>query len=287
MAQQDPLYSQYMFNGLVLNPAYAGSRESASLTLIARRQWTGLDGAPSTGSLSFHSPSRNDRNGYGFTFVYDQFTPVRRMDFRGSYALRIPLGKSWLSVGVQGGFDQIKADFNTVSVKNPNDPAFSGNVFNILRPAAGTGIYFRSDNVYAGFSVPNVIPYSLHPKVAETLESRRYTHYLLTGGLVLPLGSAVKFKPSFLARMVAGAPVSLDLNGSFLFAEKLWIGGSWRMKDALVGILELNITPQLRLGYAYDYSISGLGSYQRGGHEFMLGFDFGVEKDRMLSPRNF
>ncbi len=286
-AQQDPHFSQYMFNGLVLNPAYAGSRDVLSTTLIYRNQWAGMDGAPKTGTFSIHAPSADQNHGFGLSFVSDNIGASSDATINLSYAYRIKVGKkARLALGLQGMVMNYKLATSEVRTGGPGDPAYTGQDVNLWMPNAGAGLYLNSDRYYAGFSVPHLISNKLNGDVAG-LDSKRYMHSNLTAGAVFRLGNSVKFKPSFLLKMAPASPLSLDLNASFLFKEMLWLGVSYRTQDAVVFILELQATRQLRIGYAYDLNTSALNAYNSGSHELMIGFDFNFGKKSMISPRYF
>lgn len=292
-AQQDPQYSQYMFNGLVINPAYAGSRGFFSATLLAREQWMGLEGAPSTQSFSFHGTSRNRRNGYGFSLVNDKIGVTNNLNLNAAYALRILLGEnSAISLGLQGSMTNYRANFNDVRLDygaDPQitDPAFTGNEINRWLPNAGAGVYFQTPNFYLGASTPRIIQHDLTQNNGSGSIAKQSPHYFFTTGAMFRLGDNVQLRPSVMAKYQPAAPWQFDLNVHFLFAERLWLGASYRTEDALIFMAELQITKQFRIGYAYDMTTSELSDYNNGSHEFMLGFDFDFEKSKMVSPRYF
>lgn len=295
-AQQDPQYSQYMFNGLVLNPAYAGSREYFSATFLYRAQWLGMDGGPRTQSLGIHAPSANLRHGFGLNFFNDKVGVSSATSLRLAYAFRIPIGeRANLSLGLEGSFENFRNNYSQLRIVQPNGSPADG-VFTdtpdsrLWAPNVGTGAYFQSKHLYLGASVPRLLT------VAETERDNqngiadnggRLPQYLFTGGGMIPLGRSVKFKPSFLVKATANSPVSVDLNGSFLFADMIWVGASYRINDAAVFMLELWPAKNLRIGYAYDLTISELADYNSGSHEFMIGFDFDWYKKNYISPRYF
>jgi type IX secretion system PorP/SprF family membrane protein len=285
LAQQDPHYSQYMFNGLVLNPAYAGSREQVSINALYRRQWAGLDGAPTTQSLSVHGPSRNLRHGFGLSLFNDAIGATRQMNVSATYAFRIAMGeKAHLALGLQGSLLNYRADFASIKLKDPNDPAYTNENINLLLPNAGAGIYFNTQSFYAGVSVPHLFNHNLTDDASDAVQS---LHVQGTAGVILKVSDQVKFKPSTMIKYVPGAPVTLDLNANFLFADRFWLGAGYRRGESVVGMVEWWITKQLRLGYAYDYLLNDLNKVSNGSHEIMLGFDFSFDKRKMVSPRYF
>ncbi|MEM0996920.1 MAG: type IX secretion system membrane protein PorP/SprF [Bacteroidota bacterium] len=292
--QQDPMYSQYMFNHLALNPAYAGKDGFLSTTLIFRRQWAGIEGAPETASFALHAPSRNDRHGYGIQLYNDQIGVTRNTTVNLNYAFRIQLGENArLALGILGALTNYNANLNGVrtgSDIDPStgpDPAFVGNDINLLIPNAGAGIFFHTKRFYLGASAPRLIEQDLaeDETVSQAIQSR---HYFATTGLVIGAdNAAVKFRPSILAKYQPAAPLQFDFNAHFLFADRFWLGASYRLEDALVFMAEINLSRWLRVGYAYDYTLSDLSTYTTGSHEFMLGFDLNFQKRSMISPRYF
>lgn len=291
-AQQDPQYSQYMFNGLVLNPAYAGSRGHFSAVLLAREQWAGMEGAPSTQSISLHGTSRNRKHGFGFSLQNDKIGITSNTGVSAVYAFRIAVAEeSFLSFGLQGSLDNYRANFNDVRLDyetDPqiSDPAFTGNQVNLLLPNAGAGVYFHTRHFYLGASTPKLIRQNLYDSNTGS-QAVQSPHYFFTGGLVLNLSDAVKFKPSVLAKYQPASGMQFDLNAHFLLADRLWLGASYRTEDAMVFMAEFQLTQVFRIGYAYDWTTSRLNRYENGSHEFMLGLDLDVKRSKMISPRYF
>lgn len=289
MAQQEPMYSMYMFNGLAINPAYAGSREQASFTMLHRAQWVGIDQAPSTSSFSMHAPTADLHHGWGVSVIDDRAGFTNDFYANFTYAYRIHVSEhARLALGLQGGFDYYRVRLSDIAVWDNNDPAFLQGDFRKVLPTAGTGIYFNSRYFYAGASVPNFIPSRIFDPYYESLEGRRRTHYFVTSGIVLPIGRGVKFKPSMLLRYTNATPISLDLNASFLFKDIIWLGASLRNTKDLGLMMEVNPTPSLRFGYLYEYKGSNsVVAVSTSTHEFMLGFDLSFRKNKMISPRLF
>ena len=289
LGQQDPQYSQYMFNGLAYNPAYAGSRDALSGTLLLRKQWVQLDGAPSTGSFSLHGPSRNERHGFGIQLVHDRLGVTRQNFLTGSYAFRFPLGPGRLALGLEGGLRQFQNRYSDVVTVNP-DQINPGVNLTAWLPSAGTGLYYSTERFYMGLSVPNFIAgkyFRYKDQTAQSLASTQRTHYFGTMGVVIPLGSNVEFKPSVVAKYVQNAPFEMDFNAAFLFRQRLWLGAGYRTGDALIFMLEYFTPGGLRLGYAYDYTVTRLNQVNTGSHELMLGFDLAPRKTKIITPRYF
>lgn len=290
VAQQDAMYSQYMFNMMGVNPAYAGSRGVLSATAMYRKQWVGMDGAPETATFSFDMPTRNDKVGLGVQLFNDRIGVTTTNGFYGTYAYRIRFEeKGTLSIGLQGGVSNYKADLTKVDLIDNNDPAFSQNI-NVMLPSFGAGIYYSSDKLYAGFSIPNLVKSYLRKDqlyYSADVIAKKYMHFFVIAGYVFTLSDALKLKPSTLVKVVRGAPVQVDVNANLWLKDIVSIGASYRTGDAVSGMLEIQATNQIRIGYAYDQTISRLVKYNQGTHEIMLRFEFGWEKGKVLSPRYF
>ena len=289
-AQQDAMYTQYMFNMMGVNPGYAGSRGILSATAMYRRQWVGLDGAPETASFSFDMATPNKKVGLGIQAFKDKIGVTNTSGFSATYAYRIRFRNSGtLAVGLQGGFSNYKANLTKVDLIEGDDPAFMQNI-NAILPSFGAGIYYNTDRFYAGFSIPNLVKSYLRKDQVyyETdVIAKKYMHFFFIAGYVFDLGESLKLKPSTLVKAVQGAPVQVDINANLWIKDVVSFGASYRTKDAVAGMFEVQVTNQLRIGYAYDYSISNLVKYNQGTHELMLRYEFGWEKGKVLSPRYF
>lgn len=281
-AQQDPVFSQYMFNMLAINPAYAGSRDVASLTATYRRQWVNLDGAPQSGLVSFDGPIAKKNIGIGVQAYYDQVGIFKNIGGAAQFAYRLRLGKGILSFGVQGSITQAQADWTKVQTTTP-DVAFSSN-YNKMVGNAGAGLYYNTDRWYVGFSVPRILENKLN---ANSSEARTARHYYLTGGVVIGLSSAVKLKPSVLVRAVESGPLSFDVNLNVWIIDRIGIGASYRYGDGVLGMLEIQASPRFRIGYAYDMALTSIRGNSSGTHEAMLRYEFGFDKKKVISPRYF
>ncbi len=286
--QQEAMFTQYMFNGLALNPAYAGSHESLSATVLFRDQWTGLGGAPTTQTFSLHSPIRNAKIALGLQVIHDKITVFNQYGVNGSYAYRIFTNKGTLSMGLQVGFTSYNADLTELEPQNPNDNVFNVDI-NKMMPNLGAGVYYYTDKFYAGVSVPQLIQNSLDEEVIELdSDAHQERHYFLTSGYMFELSPSVKLKPNFLLKVVEGAPVELDLNANVLFNEVLWLGLSWRSMADFDALLELQLTDQLLLGYSYDFaSTTDLRRVNSGSHELMINYRFRYAKNKVVTPRYF
>ncbi|KAB8151190.1 type IX secretion system membrane protein PorP/SprF [Kordia sp. TARA_039_SRF] len=287
-AQQDPQYTQYMYNMAVINPAYAGSREGISLGALYRNQWTGFDGAPRTFTFFGHSPVGKNV-GLGLSLISDQIGPVKETNTYVDFAYTLNLGGAHkLAFGIKGGLTF--HDIGLLSQVNPTlidqgDEAFSSNVnettFNI-----GAGVFYYSDNYYLALSVPNFLQ-GKHLDVNGRAFGSEVQHYFLTGGYVFQASPNTKIKPSFLVKSAFGAPTSFDLNLNALFYEKFEIGASYRLDDSFSGMVNFAINPRLRIGYAYDAVTSEISSVANASHEVFLLFDLYFPRKISRSPRYF
>ncbi len=301
-AQQDAEYSMYMFNGLYLNPAYAGSQDVISTTALYRHQWVGIEGAPRSGSVAIHSPFRRDQYAIGGVFSFDKLGLDQTYSFYLDYAYRLRFKKGLrLSFGIQAGGQYYKNNLTEASL-NTSDLSFANNR-SLFLPNVGFGVYLYNKKFYIGASAPHVLNMSLGEgwsnAADRTTVARLYNHYLITAGVVIGKEEAiVKFKPSTLIKVVKGAPISMDVTASFLFVNRFWLGASYRLGigknsnkkmvsrgNRIVGLTEFKITPQFRIGYAYDYEFDVSKGYQKGTHEVMLGYEFGFDKTRFVTPR--
>lgn len=296
-AQQDAQYSMYMFNGLAVNPAYAGSRDRPIVLALYRHQWAGFgDGVPRTAVIAAHSPLMNDRVGLGLSIASDNIGVTNMTNVTASYAYRLPVGKSklWkgkLSFGLNAQFNNYRHRWSEITATTGGDPSFSQNSQNVFSPNFGAGIYYKTDKFYIGASIPHMLNTSTRDKVklaGTDLTARMYRHYFFTGGAIFKLNENLQLRPSVLFKYVDNAPFQGDYNVSLLIKEALWVGASFRTSFqepvAVLGMVEYMFVKGLRLGYAYDHTLSDIGSYQSGSHEIMLSYEFG-KKDKYLSPR--
>jgi type IX secretion system PorP/SprF family membrane protein len=288
-AQQDPHYTQYMYNMNVMNPAYAGSKESLSGGILYRKQWVEIEDAPSTGTFFIHSPVGKNV-GLGLSVVNDKIGPVEETNVYGDFSYTLNLGgQHRLALGIKAGATFHKVDFNTIY---PTLPDVEDGVFGSSNPSetlfnVGAGAFYYTEKYYLALSVPNLfkgkyLDYDGNSYGAEAI------HYFFTGGYVFELSPNVKFKPSFMVKSSFDAPTSLDLSANFLFRERLEIGASYRLEDSFGAMINFAVIPNvLRIGYAYDYIVSDLDVTTSASHEFMLLFDITSSKKVSRSPRYF
>ncbi len=312
-AQQEPMFTKYMFNSLIFNPAYAGSKDYLSIGLLHRTQWYEIEGAPHTQTLTAHTPLRNERVGVGFSLVNDIIGPSKTTGANLIYSYRIPIGNSKLCIGLQGGLESYRADWSSLNLENITDPSFQTNVSKLL-PNFGAGLYFYNRSFYIGASVPHLVEYDLRQEQDLEIYARQVRHYYFMTGLAIPLnGDALIFKPSILVKNVGldksaskleafkniGAPNEFDIDISFLFQETLWLGASFRSAFNAFGKEKLSsydsadiwlsylMKNGFRIGAAYDYPLTELSNVTSGAFEIMLGYEFNFKEKRIVTPRYF
>ncbi len=285
-AQQDAIYSQYMFNPFAINPAYAGSRDALSAVILGRQQWAGLDGAPFTGSVAIHGPIKASGLAGGFNIIHDELGPTSTNGafLTGAYHLKLSKGK--LAFGLRGGLISSTFDYNKL---NYNQPDNYSNIGAITEggPSFDFGMYYYTQKFFAGLSTTHIGTNTFDHSVNDTLNANIVfdQHYMLASGLAIEVNDNFVFKPSIMAKYVQGAPLNVDVNMSFLFKKVFWFGMSYRHGSALTFITEYNITDWMRLGYSYDLVLNRLKRFNSGSHELFIGFDFLMRKDKDISPR--
>ena len=317
-AQQDAMFTKYMFNSLIYNPAYAGSNGHGAAALLHRSQWvSGIAGAPTTQTLTFHTPLKTDRVGVGFSLINDVIGPTQNVGVNVAYAYRIPLGgNAKLAVGLQGGLENYSGDWSKLVLQTTGtDPSFLQNPNSFL-PNFGAGIYFQTPKFYTGFASPQLIEYDLRASQTITTDiwARQARHYYFSIGGAIPInGDALVFKPSGLIKNVGllasldkkdpfqeiGAPTEFDVDLSFLIQQTFWVGASFR--SAIEGFGS-NATSSfdsadlwfswfmpngMRFGAAYDYPLTKLSDVTLGSFEVMLGYEFNYRTKKIVTPRYF
>jgi len=279
LAQSEATYSQYMFNGLAINPAYAGSHNSLDLSVLSRFQSVGLEGAPRTQTFTGHTGIMDKKIGLGFLVINDEIGVTQQTGFYLSYAYHIRFAGSTLSLGLQGGGTMVDARYSQLLIRQPNDPILGDDVKG-FKPNFGAGIYYYSDHFYAGISAPQLID-------AGEKNITQLQPFIVTSGIVFTLNPALKLKPNILFRVVDQNPVEFNYNMNLLIHEVLWIGVSYRPSNTANVILELQLTEKLRFGYAYDFGMNDLSKATSGSHEFMLNFQLRKNKRGVVNPRYF
>jgi type IX secretion system PorP/SprF family membrane protein len=289
LAQQDPMYTQYMENLQTVNPAYAGSKDLLSVMAVARNQWVSLPGAPDTRTLAAHTPISTTNMGLGFSLLSDKIGPVKQIGFYVDYSYRLNFSNNrTLALGLKAGVNFYDAGLADLTTNDPNDPVFANDINRNFLPNFGIGTFFYTNKYYIGLSIPKFIENTINENGITTQNtSREKMHVFFMSGYVFDVNRIVKFKPSILAKYVKNAPVSIDINGTVLFYDRLWLGTMLRIGDSVGGLFQIQVTNQIKIGYSYDLPISKLGAYSNGTHEFMISYDFNPRSGRIRSPRYF
>lgn len=284
-AQQDSQFTQYMYNTININPAYAGTRETFSAFVLHRNQWVGLDGAPVTNTASLNTNVGESRLGFGLSFVNDNIGPTQENGISADIAYIIPLNGDYkLSFGVKGTANLYSLDVNKLNIYQANDPEFQS-LNGKLSPNIGTGVYYYSDKFYTGLSVPNFVKTKYYND-NEISINKKSIHYYFIAGYVFDLNESVKFKPSFISKITDGAPFQLDVNANFMFNEKFVLGGSYRLGSAVSALAGFQISNSWFLGYGYDLETTKLSKYNSGSHEIFLRYEL-FKNNRISTPRFF
>jgi type IX secretion system PorP/SprF family membrane protein len=295
MAQYDPMFTQYMFNEMFINPAYAGSKEALAISALHRQQWVGFEGRPVTTTLSLHGPLANNKMGIGLSILNESLADgkLKRNLVYATYAYRIKTGNTGhLSFGLMGGAHIQSNNYASLQTTDLNDVRFSANTGSVLTPNFGAGIYYATKKFYAGFSIPRMVADNLSigtggDVVKNTKVDPTKFHYYFTMGRVFNAGTDLKLKPQIMLKAVQNAPVELDLNLNALIMEKLWLGASYRTKADMSFIAGLQVNPQFLISYSYDYTLSKIRDFSSGSHEIGLGYIFGFKGKKIISNRYF
>ncbi|NER17476.1 PorP/SprF family type IX secretion system membrane protein [Spongiivirga citrea] len=283
-AQQDPQFTQYMYNVMSVNPGYTGSRENLVVYGLHRTQWVGLDGAPQTSIFSADSPIGKNV-GLGLQVLHDELGPSSEtyLDVNFSYTLKVD--DFWnLGLGLKAGGRFFNIDWSRGITDNP-DIIFQQNVSEFF-PTIGAGAYLYGERTYVGLSVPNIFAQDHYDEIQESVAAERL-HFFFIAGHVFDLSQKTKFKPAAYMKYVEGTPLSVDLSANFMFNEKFVLGLAYRWNDSFSGLIGLQLTDQLHLGYAYDFTTSNLRNYNNGTHEIMLRFELKSAESKVKSPRFF
>jgi len=289
IAQQDAMFSQYLFNPQSLNPAYAGSRESMHIGAIAREQWVGVKGRPRTQSIFIHSPLKRKDIALGFTALRDEAGPLINTQFAFDGAYRIQVGlNSKISFALRASTNMYNGLLSTLEHTSASDIVFQQDVNYAFNPNFGAGVYWYSPRHYLGLGAPKILSNGLNPQDSEVGAYMENTHLFAMAGLVLGAHKkGIKVKPNAMVKYVPGVPMQIDVGASILLMEKLWLGGVYRLDTDFAAIMALQINPQLRLGYSYDYNLGSISQFSDGSHEFTLSYDFIFKKTNYMSPRYF
>ena len=285
-AQHSPLYSQYMFNGLVINPAYAGSRDGLSVTALHRDQWTGIEGAPSTQTVSAHALLKNSKVGLGLVLYADQIGVTAQKGVACNYAYRLRAGNGHLAFGLSAGASVVRSAWTSLSLTETGDAVFQQDTRGSWVPNAGAGFYYHTERMYAGLSVPAMLTNIIDASGKNVIDrDPRSYNVMATSGVLFALED-IKIKPSLLLKYLHASPFQYDINTSIYIRDMIEIGASYRSGDAVTGLVAYNISKQLRAGYAYDHTLSPMRSYSKSSHEFMLQYELRY-KLKAMNPRYF
>ena len=281
-AQQDPIYSQYTMNGMLINPAYPSMDQSASMTLIGRNQWVGVDGAPKTVSFTFYSPFKATNTSVGFSAMNEKITVQSRTGFNFHVSQRVDLNENLrLALGLKLGMSQFRENNSQLTT---TDPIFAENA-SYFKSEVGFGFALFTDKFYVGLASPTFQSFDVGNKVNKIVYN---THYYLTAGYLFDAGENVKVKPNILLRKVKGSPLGIDFNTSVLIKELVWVGASWRSEKTITGLVQVQINKNFMVGYSYDTPMSSnLKGAQSVSHEIMLNYRFQWSSEREVEPRYF
>ncbi len=287
-AQQDAQFTQYMYNTIEVNPAYAGSRGVMSVFGLYRTQWVGLEGAPQTSTFSVNTPLNNSDLGLGVSLVNDKIGPTTENTLSADLSYTIPTSESWnLSFGIKGTANLFNLDVNKLSMEDQDDQQFQ-NLKNKFSPNVGAGLYFHSDRAYIGLSVPNFIETNRYDSDDTAIFKEKINYYLIAGYVFnLDRLEYIKFKPALMTKMVEGAPLQVDVSGNFMFNDKFVLGLAYRWSASVSAMAGFQVTKGMYLGYGYDHETTQLKKYNSGSHEIFLRFDFFNNYNKMISPRFF
>ncbi|NHN26719.1 type IX secretion system membrane protein PorP/SprF [Flavobacterium jejuense] len=284
-SQQDSQYTQYMYNTININPAYAGSRDILSAFLLHRNQWVGLDGAPVTNNFSINIPLGISNFGLGLSFINDKIGPTVENSISADISYFVPISENFkLSLGIKGTANLFNLDVNKLNIYNQNDPKFQ-NINTEFSPNMGAGLYLFSDKTYFGLSIPNIFETSNYDDNLVAITKQKM-HYYFIAGHVFDFSESLKFKPALLTKIVEGAPLQADITANFLINDKLTLGAAYRWSAAISGLIGFQISRSWFIGYGYDAETTRLSNYNSGSHELFLRYEINT-RNRITSPRFF
>ena len=286
-AQQDPQYTQYMYNTNMINPAYAGSRGTLNVFSMYRTQWVGLDGAPKTANVSVSTPLGESGLGLGVNFTNDRIGAMDENNISVDLAYAIDLNADYkLAFGLKGTANLLSVDYTKLNIHNPTDPVSQENLNNKFNPNIGAGVYLYSDKAYVGLSVPNFLTTDRYDD-NDITTMRQKMHFYLMGGYVFDVSENLLFKPAALVKAVSGAPLQVDLTANFLIYDKLTLGGAYRWDASVSALAGFQVNDNLFVGYSYDFETTALKRYNSGSHEVFLRFELFNRRSTINAPRFF
>jgi len=284
LAQYDPLYNQYVFNQALINPAYVGAFDNASITIMSRAQWIGIEGAPFTNSLTAHTSMFDNKGGVGVSILNDQLGVNNNTEAFATFSYKIDFGNFRVAAGVQGGVIQYVYNYDDLNMEYVNDPNFTPSNENFVKPNFGMGLMLYSEYYYAGIAIPRILSIDVNDGIQESTRYKK--HLYISGGVVFPLSEVLKIKPSTLIK-VANSKVSVDLNPTLLVKELVWAGILIRNFNSYGVVTQLQVSDRLRVGYSFEMPSTKLVSDQWGTHEIMVGFDFAPFRNQILKRKYF
>ena len=286
-AQQEPQYTQYMYNPTLVNPAYAGSKGHTTVYGMYRSQWVGLDGAPETINFSMNKPINASNLGYGISVVNDRIGLSDETQLAVDLSYTIFFTNDYrLAFGIKTSANLLNIDYTKLKVYNPGELVLQNNISNRLSPNIGAGLYFYNKKGYVGASVPMLLDTKKYDDIANSNIDQRYHMYVM-GGKVFDLGLNTKFKPAFISKIVSGSPVQLDLSANFLFNEKFTLGAAYRWSASVSAMAGFSVNNKLFIGYGYDRETTKLANFNSGSHEIFLQFELFENNKRIETPRFF
>jgi type IX secretion system PorP/SprF family membrane protein len=284
-AQQDAQFTQYMYNTINVNPAYAGSRGALSIFALHRTQWVGLDGAPVTNAVSINTPLNGSNLGLGVSVINDRIGPTDENTISADLSYTIPTSETYkLSFGLKGTANLFDLDSSLLTPEEAGDPTLQN--YSKFSPNIGAGLYLHSDKAYVGFSVPNFIETNRFSDNDVKIFKEKVNYYLI-GGYVFDITSNVKFKPAFISKVVEGSPLQIDVSGNFMFNNKFVVGAAYRWSAALSAMVGFQVSDALFIGYGFDNETTNLKNYNSGSHEIFLRYEIFKNIDKITTPRFF
>jgi type IX secretion system PorP/SprF family membrane protein len=286
-AQQDAQFTQYMYNTINVNPAYAGSRGALSIFALHRTQWVGLDGAPVTNAVSVNTPLNGSNLGLGVSLINDRIGPTHENTVSADLSYTIPTSETFkLSIGVKGTANLFDLNISELDPLDQGDESLQN--YNKFTPNIGAGIYLHSDKAYVGFSIPNFLETNRFSDSNNDVKIfKEKVNYYLIGGYVFDLNSYLKFKPAFISKLVEGAPLQMDISGNFMFNDKFVVGVAYRWSAAMSAMVGFQVSDGLYIGYGFDNETTNLKNYNSGSHEIFLRYEIFKNINKITTPRFF